>query len=86
MDWLDAHRIEVLKWPPQSPDLNLIENVWGFMTNELKHKKYHDRATFAKAIEAAWDAVPPSFIAKLYASMPSRVRAVISAEGGPTRY
>lgn len=33
--WLTENRIEVLEWPALSPDLNLIENLWGDIKDEV---------------------------------------------------
>jgi hypothetical protein len=39
-DWLggealEEHRIKTLWWPAYSPDLNPIENFWGFMVRNM---------------------------------------------------
>ena len=35
-NWLDGHQISVSQWPPQSPDINIIENIWKWMKLELQ--------------------------------------------------
>jgi transposase len=33
--WLESENIETLPWVANSPDINLIENVWSWLKNEL---------------------------------------------------
>ena len=87
MDWFDENGINVLDHPPQSPDLNPIENLWRI----IKHKLYNDSSIRGindlwERFEQEWDAVGADICKKLIDSMPKRLEAVIKAKGGPTKY
>ena len=34
-DWFDENNVDVMDWPPYSPDLNPIEHVWKVMKAKL---------------------------------------------------
>ena len=33
--WLDYWQVSRFTWPARSPDLNIIENVWGINQNDI---------------------------------------------------
>lgn len=43
-EFLQTHpRIQYIKMPPYSPNLNLIERLWGFFKEETTHNKYYEK-------------------------------------------
>ncbi|KAF1954470.1 hypothetical protein CC80DRAFT_567739 [Byssothecium circinans] len=94
-NWLNAHEIEVIDWPPYSPDINPIEHLWWLLKQKLV-KLYPnlegqgfrgvDRDHFTQCAQEAWRAIPQASIDKLIKSVPRRTRAVIQARGWQTKY
>ena len=77
-------RIQVVNWPPNSPDLNPIENVWHWMKNWIElHYDIQSLNTvhLRAAIYAAWRAIPPEFLEALASSMVYRLQRVIETGG-----
>jgi len=82
------HRIKVLDWPPNSPDLNLIENVWSYTKKELDRQSEaaEDLDRLWERVEAIWRGIPPEYLHNLYESMPDRLEMVIQNKGRNTKY
>ncbi|GFW48801.1 transposable element Tcb1 transposase [Trichonephila clavipes] len=82
------HQIELLPWRASSPDLSLIENMWSMVAQRLTQIT-PPAATpdqILQRLEAAWSDVPQERIQSLFESMPRRVAAVISNDGGYSAY
>ncbi|GFV02619.1 transposable element Tcb1 transposase [Trichonephila clavipes] len=80
--------IELLPWPVRCPDLSPIENMW-FMVVQRLTQITPPAATpdqLWQRVEAAWSAVPQVHIQSLFESMPRRVAALISNNGGYSDY
>ena len=41
-------------WPPNSPDLNPIENIWGILSRRLEECNYKGKKGFHSAIRKQW--------------------------------
>ncbi|GFX96684.1 transposable element Tcb1 transposase [Trichonephila clavipes] len=82
------HQIKLPSWTACSPDLSLIENMWS-MVAQRSTQITPPAATpdqLWQRLEAAWSAVPQEHIQSLFESMPRRVEAVISNNGGYSDY
>jgi len=87
-EWFRQNDIAVLDWPSKSPDLNIMENLWGLLVRRVyaNGKQFDTRAELKTALIAAWASLGEETIAPLYASLPRRVFELIKAQGGPTKY
>jgi hypothetical protein len=45
-------------YPPGSPDLNAMENVWSWMNRFIQHRFPRSQQYLEKSITAAWDTLP----------------------------
>jgi hypothetical protein len=87
-EWINDQNIEVMQWPPYSPDLNIIENVWGWLARKVYEggKQYDDIESLVESIKAAWADITLNYLGTLYNSMKDRLFEVISKNGGHTHY
>ena len=87
-EWVHAQNIELLTWPPYSPDLNIIENVWGWLTRKVyeEGKQYTSTEELKRGIKSAWNEISYDYLNSLYQSMENRIFDVISKNGGHTKY
>ena len=88
VDWKRKMRFSLFEWPSYSPDLNLIENVWGAIEDKLyDSKKYLNKPedVWQKA-QQLWHEVGVTYLQNLYRSLPDRIENVLKNKGGPIHY
>ena len=85
-DFLAANGVQVLHWPPQSPDLNPIENMWDEIDRRCAGKRASNKHELWDFISAAWTSITAVDCKKLVDTMPARLAEVIKNKGGPTHY
>jgi hypothetical protein len=84
--WFDDNEMEVLPWPPQSPDLNPIEHLWNDVDRRLRASNIEIRGKDAlwNHVSQIWNETTLETCTKLIESMPERINDVIKAKGGYT--
>ncbi len=89
-DWFLEHDNEftLLKWPPQSPDLNPIEHLWDVVEREIHIMDVQptNLQQLCDAIVSIWTKISEECLQHLVESMPRRIKAVLKTKAGPTRY
>ncbi len=89
-DWFLEHDNEftLLKWPPQSPDLNPIEHLWDVVKREIRIMDVQptNLQRLRDAIMLIWTKISEECFQHLLESMPRRIKAVLKAKWGPIRY
>ena len=89
-NWFLEHDNEftVLKWPPQSPDLNPIEHLWDVVEREFRALDVHpsNLHQLQDAILSIWANISKECYQHLVESMPRRIKAVLKVKGGQTPY
>ena len=88
MDYFEDWGYEVLDWPPQSPDLSPIENIWNVMKMRLKARRPRPRtkATMRNAMMEIWDELEDDIRENLILGFRSRCEECLKNKGGLVRF
>lgn len=90
LNYLKRSGIAIFNFPPKSPDMNLIENVWAMLQKKinlkLRNRNISTKLQLIKIVEESWIEIPTDFIVNCVLSMPNRLKEVIRMKGAPTRY
>ncbi len=84
-DWFLEHDNEftLLKWPPQSPDLNPTEHLWDEVEREIRimDVQQTNLQQLRDAIMSIWTKISEQCFQHLVESMSRRIKAVLKANG-----
>ena len=75
-----------MKWPPQSPDLNIIKAVWDYLDRKKLEKQPTTAEELWDVLRDVWNNIPVDFLPKLQDSIPHRTDAVLKEKGSQTKY
>lgn len=88
LNWFAAAQVPLVQFPARSPDLNIIENVWGILARRVyaHNRQYQSVRELKEAILSTWDNLEEDLLRRLVASMDNRLFQVIQRNGGATDY
>lgn len=85
-EFLADNNITRMTWPPQSPDLNPIENLWAILNQKAKDRHPRSDNELFDILNTEWETMDQDILKNLVASMPQRCRKVIANHGYPIDY
>lgn len=85
--FLNANAVDVLPWPPYSPDLSPIENMWAVVKRRIREQGCTSIEELSQRFAEIWSS--PEMICMcrtLMDSMPRRIAMCIRNKGGYIKY
>jgi hypothetical protein len=76
-----AMQMNVLSWPPKSPDLSPVEQCWSILKDVIAGRIFQDDDKLFAALKKAWDQIPNSTIENLRTSLEARLKTCLELNG-----
>jgi transposase len=85
-EFMHIHYVRPLDFPPYSPDLNPIENVWAEMDKRMALTQADSKEELEALVAETWAGLTREYCSTLARSMPKRIAQVIERNGAYTDY
>lgn len=86
IEFFDMNSINMLEWPSQSPDLNVIEHMWSELKRRYANLVAKSKTDMLEKLTAIWIDLGKTYCTKLVDSIYDRCIEVMKNKGGATRY
>ena len=85
--FMKAKKWNILQWPSQSPDLNIIEHAFHLLKTRLKAERPTSKQQLKVAAVKAWQSISREETQNLsFENMSCRLQAVIDCKGFSSKY
>lgn len=84
--YLHENGITLIEWPPWSPDLNPIENLWNVLKARVYARFPQTMEEMEQMIREEWEATDLTFISHICRSMPRRLQLLLDNQGHKISY
>jgi len=78
--------VDLLDFPPYSPDLNPIENLWSILKARVESRLARTTDEVERVLKEEWEALDTELLKSLAHSMPTRCAAVVANRGHKAPY
>ena len=86
MSYLSEQDFEIMDWPPQSPDLNPIENLWKTLEVKVMERNPTNTEDLWVKLQEEWSKISSEDCQELIRSCSRRCAAVIESKDSFTKY
>ena len=81
LEFYSKNKFDRFEWPPYSPDLNPIENVWGIVKQQVNKCDLSKISEVIAKVKEIWSESDQEVIENVIQNMPIRLNKWIESEG-----
>ena len=89
-EWFKTHSNELvlLQWPPQSPDISPIENIWHILKKKISQRNPRPQSLddLRRYMKEEWERIPEIYFKNCALSINKRIKLVLTNKGYPIKY